>query len=148
MKDCHPGSTASRVLEVICNAAGWVNTTEILSLLVDIESIATISAACRDLWLAKKIHRSRVDNRLVYCARQTEMFPGAADDLGDRSGVTPARKQPARHMTTRAIRGRAMLTTAVKLRTLDRVIAFVADDVALVLRAIRADLVNRHGAAT
>ena len=70
---------------------------------------------------------------------------GAAEALPDREPVTRAIKQPARHVTGRAAKprrkGPRQVTEYQKLRTLDLVIGFVAEDMAKVLRAIRADLV-------
>lgn len=151
MKDTVPGSLASRVLEVICASSGWVNSTQIKQQLGDVGEIAKISAALHDLWKFKKINRQPMDGRLCYCARQLEIFPGAAEDLGHRESTVRAIKQPARHLTARATKGRRkgsrQVSEAAKLRTLDLVIGFVAEDMAKVLRAIREDLVASKRAA-
>lgn len=151
MKDTVPGSLASRVLEVICASSGWINSTEIKQKIGDVDEIAKISAALHDLWTFKKINRQSIDGRLCYCARQLEIFPGAAEALGDRASSVRAIKQPARHLATRTAKGRRkasrQVTEAQKLRTLDLVIGFVAEDMAKVLRAIRADLASGKRAA-
>lgn len=150
MKDTVPGSLASRVLEVICASSGWINSTEIKQRIGDVDEIAKISAALHDLWVFKKVNRQSIDGRLCYCARQLEIFPGAAEGLGHRESTVRAIKQPARHMTARATKARRkgsrQVSEAVKLRTLDLVIGFVAEDMAKVLRAIREDLVSRNRA--
>lgn len=146
MKDTVPGSLASRVLEVICASSPWINSTQIKHLLGDVEEVAKVSAALHDLWRYRKINRAFLEGRLCYCARQLEIFPGAAEELTDHEPASRAIKQPARHMAARAAKGRRKSTQQVsqtqKLRTLDRVIGFVAEDTAQVLRAIRADLVS------
>jgi hypothetical protein len=146
-----PGSLASRVLEVICAWDGWINSTQIKKQIGDVDEIAKISAALHDLWEVKKVNRQLMDGRLCYCARQLEIFPGAAEDLQNRESHAPAIKQAARHMTTRATKprrkGMREVSDAAKLRTLDLVIGFVAEDMARVLRAIRADLVSGKRAA-
>ena len=151
MKDTVPGSLASRVLEVICASSGWINSTEIKQRIGDVDEIAKISAALHDLWVFKKVNRQSIDGRLCYCARQLEIFPAAAEALSDRESSVRAIKQPARHMAARAAKrprkGARPVTEAQKLRTLDLVIRFVAEDMARVLRAIRSDLVAGKRAA-
>lgn len=134
MKSMHAGSTASRVLDVIAAQSAWINTSEISAQLRELEP-QQVSSACYDLLLAKKVVRDKVNNRYVYKAYQGEMFAGAAvPDVRK-----PASKQVARRMSGRQSAA-AGVSTTLKLRTLDRLIALLADDVAAVLKAVRNDV--------
>lgn len=137
-------SIAARILTVIASASAPLNTTEIYALVDEAENQTLVSVTCRDLMNAGKVQRKQVDGRWKYFPRQLDLLadapiPAEAEELA-RSIESPAAANKSRTHPMCGRRGDAGANQALKLRTLDKLIALLADDIAEVLRAVRKDV--------
>lgn len=136
-------SIAARVLDVIAHAPDWINTSDIYAAVDEAENITIVSVSCRDLVAAGKAERRQISGRWCYRSLQMPLLqsrPSPAAELAhtlDHAPLEPTRHTAAGH-ALRAIA--SSIPLHLKLATLDRLAAIVADDISEVLRAIRADI--------
>lgn len=143
-------SIAARILKVIETSPSPIDTSRIYDQVDEAENITIVSVTCRDLMLAGKVHRVQRAGRWHYAALQPDLLgatqaTAAAEDLEQVVAAPTAPAAPRKRTRAQRICGRRADTTAsadnkLKLRTLDKLIALFADDIADVLRAIRKDV--------
>jgi hypothetical protein len=140
-------SVAAQVLQVIEASSAPLDTSQIYAVVEDATNMTHISVTCRDLYLAGKIDRFERGGRHVYRARQPDLLgaPPVDDEAAELArtlDTPPANASPTPQKRARHARERGIPTIdkTLKLRTIDKLIALVAEDIGAVLAAVRQDV--------
>jgi len=136
-------SVAAQILTMIEAASAPVTTSQIYAAVEEATNLTHVSVSCRDLFIAGKVDRFQKMGRWYYRARQPDLLGGppandAAADLARTLDEPASKPIPPKPRDT--ARRAAPIDKTLKLRTLDKLIPLVAEDIGAVLAAVRMDV--------
>lgn len=139
-------SVAARVLALIETSPVPLKTSDIYREVEEASNITHVSVTCNDLLEAGKVSRFQKDGRWHYVPVQRDLLGAtveteSAEELArtlDAPPITPqATATPRKKSGQPTERG---IDRTLKLRTIDRLIPLLSDDIGAVLLAVRQDV--------